>query len=50
MVQIIGEDSMASGAKYAVQKGMFKESREKSHRGPVTSKKAHTEDNGDGPS
>lgn len=38
MVQITGEDSMASGAKYVVQKGMLKESREKSHRGPVTSK------------
>lgn len=28
---------------------MFKESREKSHCGPVASKKAHTEDIGDGP-
>lgn len=49
MVQIIREDSIASGANYAVQKGMFKESREKSHCGPVASKKAHTEDIGDGP-
>lgn len=49
MVQIIREDSIASGANYAVQKVMFKESREKSHCGLVTSKNTCTEDNGDGP-
>lgn len=33
MVQIIREDSTASGANYAVRKVMFKERRKKSHCG-----------------
>lgn len=40
MVQIIREDSRASGANYVVPKVMFKESREKSHRGPMAPQKA----------
>lgn len=40
MAQIIREDSIASGANYAVQKVMFKESREKSHHELMAPEKA----------